>query len=221
MGTTQETNRPERKRENTTAGISPHVGGAQGYVAPTASAQVQFITIESREVIPEILSTIDVAQILPNDSEPTASAEVVIVTRGWASKLRVPDSQAGHLLETLTFGLGVGAIVTVCAAIMRFAGGSPEMRLALCAVCIVVIGGLTGLAIHRRHSLPTALQTAPTCDGAPRLRGQTREVAGSDELRERPGTDSPHGGCKRPYGSASGQARPRLSGRSGPYGRRK
>lgn len=151
MGTTQETNRPERKRANAAWEIGPRLKRAQSYVAPTARAQVQFVTIKGCGALPATNSTINVAQIPPNDSEPTSSAEVVIVSQRWSSKLRVPAPQAGHLLETLTFVFGVGAIVTACAAIIRSGDGSPGMRLALCAVCIVVIGGLTGVTIHRHH----------------------------------------------------------------------
>jgi hypothetical protein len=151
VGTTRETNMPERRSENAGSTVSSRIELVRGYVAPTTSALVQFVTIiGSQEASPALNGPVEGTQIPLNVSEPTASAEAVFVSQGWASKVRVPGQQAGHLLDTLTFAFGVGAIVSVCTAILRSTGGSPGMRLALCTVCTVVIGGLTAVAIYRR-----------------------------------------------------------------------
>jgi hypothetical protein len=122
-----------------------------GYVPPTPKALAGFMvtTIESAIHVTVAGESSD------NDEEevnPTTSANVDLRYHDARTRISVPGIEAGHLLDALTCTCATGGIVFACISILRSDIGLPDIRLGLCALCVIVIGGLASLSIRRNRA---------------------------------------------------------------------
>ncbi len=119
---------------------------------PTIHAQLRWKVTVTGPPIPRV------GQNRATDSEPlgreleaTQKATVDFHYRDARGQLSVPGIQAGHLLDVLTCGAGIGGIYASCAEILNSSVGPPPVRIALCALCVVAIGTLAAVAIRRNR----------------------------------------------------------------------
>jgi hypothetical protein len=141
MATKAESNTPSRPRapKNAFEEFPACVRDLPGYIPPTPYAEVRVTEIYRINEFPA-----KVRDHGPESPEPTSAAELQL-------KAVVPGDHAGQLLEVLTLGVGSTGIVGTSAAILKFGGGNPDVRLSLCVAAIIVVGWLTRVVIHRRR----------------------------------------------------------------------
>jgi hypothetical protein len=84
--------------------------------------------------------------------DPTEAARLKITYRDEVEgEVSVPHTSAGHLLNTVIFGLGLVGITAGPTAILKWADPAlpPGPLMLLCAIQMIAVGCLTGTVIHR------------------------------------------------------------------------
>jgi hypothetical protein len=151
VGTTRENDKPGYTNKTDASRVNGHTRRLS-YIAPTPKALVRFeISLRGPQFQPPGHISINATDVQEGEPQVTPSAEVEIHYRGAQTRFKVPGGQAGHLLDSLTCGLGIVGIVVVCIAILKSGDGSPIDRIALCVLCTMVIGTLTAVTINRNR----------------------------------------------------------------------
>jgi hypothetical protein len=86
-------------------------------------------------------------------THPTDSADLQVTVRNVASgKASLPGRFTGHLLDAVTLGFGIAGMGYGAVAILGSGASTlnPGILLTLCAMYVIVVGGLTW-AVIRRH----------------------------------------------------------------------
>jgi hypothetical protein len=155
VGTTRQIHGPGHGYETNASYVKRRTRDWYDDIAPTASAEITFVAREG-EPPSGLLNPIYVGavQVTGDNPEPTSSAEAEFEYRDVRGKFRVPGKHTGQMLDTVTFGIGIGGMVGGPVAILKIAEGSlpPYMLLMLCAIYLIAFGGLTAVVIYRRRS---------------------------------------------------------------------
>jgi hypothetical protein len=123
-------------------------------IPPTASAEV---VVEVADAAAKPLA-VEAAYVSGASPEPTEAADMhmrVTVTdtvRGEVG-MKVPATNAGDLLDTMTFSVGAAGMGAGLGVILKLTGPAlpPWLLLLLCATYLVAVGSLTGIALSRRR----------------------------------------------------------------------
>jgi hypothetical protein len=155
VGITRQIQGPEHGYETNASYIKRRTRDWYDDVAPTTNAEITFVLREGEPPI-GLLNPIYVGavQVTGDDPEPTSSAEAEFEYRDVRGRFKVPGKDTSQMLDTVTFGIGVGGMVGGPVAILKIAEGSlpPNLLLMLCTIYLIVFGGLTGIVIYRRRS---------------------------------------------------------------------